>query len=93
MWFFVFSEAYYDILSDNLPYEEADCLAGINYVSIADDGDAAGRLAVIIGDIIGKNQLVGCIEEDLRDFLSENEYIHIDAFINVCLRGLCDAEL
>ena len=85
---FVFSDVYHDILAERLPCDELGCLAGINYVNIIDDGDVAERLAVIVAEIVGKSQLAGRIEEELRDFLSENEYIHIDAFINVCLEGI-----
>jgi len=69
----VFTEQYQDILEQRLPtatqYGFDDMVTG---------------LADVAAQIMGggeKQQL----EAEFRDFLQENEYIHLDAFIRICL--------
>ena len=72
----VFTEEHQDILEQRLPaamqYSFDDLVAGL--------ADIAAR---IIGGADAKQD----IEAEFRDFLQENEYIHLDAFIRVCLEG------
>ncbi|MCL2397503.1 MAG: hypothetical protein FWC93_05495 [Defluviitaleaceae bacterium] len=48
----------------------------------------AGVLAEIIAGMVGDGHKVDIIESMLADFLAENDHIHLDAFINVCLEGI-----
>jgi len=69
----VFTEEYNDVLAQKLP-ESATCSL---------EGLVTG-LAEAAVQIMGKGDQ-HVIETKFRDFLEENEYIHLDAFIRICL--------
>jgi len=69
----VFTEDYQDILEQRLP----------TAVRYGFDDMVAG-LADVAAQIMGKGDQ-HALQAEFRDFLQENEYIHLDAFIRICL--------
>jgi len=77
---FIFSDKYLDVVAEYLPFARLGTFGSIKYLAAADNNDTARRLAQAVFSIDGKNA-----EVDLVDFLAENNYLHLDAFINICL--------
>jgi len=72
----IFTEKHQDILAQRLLEDAAYSF----------DGLIAG-LTDVAAQIMGKDEKHE-LESKFRDFLSENEYIHFDAFISICLEDV-----
>jgi len=72
----VFTEEHRDILEQKLPTDVSYNLNGLV------DGLAEAAM-----QIMGKGEKQ-VLEGEFRDFLSKNEYIHLDAFIRICLEDV-----
>ena len=87
---YVFSWEYHDILSLELPAAMRFNTCGIEYLALANNIWAKVHLAKAIAKIAGCSASYELIDAELEEFLAYNNYIHVDAFINVCLEGICD---
>ena len=81
---YIFTDEYYDILERKLPEAVPHNFDGLDCLVMENGGSAAAVLAEIAKQStdIGTNKE---IEDKFRDFLNENKYIHLDAFIRICL--------
>jgi len=88
---YIFTEDYRDILTQWLPNARPYNFGGLDCLTIEHEAEThvAGELAQITTYIMG-NEMSGWLEAKLNDFLSENEYIHLDAFIRICLEDIDD---
>ena len=81
---YIFTEDYRDTLVRHLGNVARGCFGGLNYLAIDHDDLAAKRLADVAADVMGTEASPG-LAAKISDFLSENNYIHLDAFIRICL--------
>jgi len=80
---YIYSEKYNLLISHLLPGAYFHCFGGIGHLSLM-PFDAPIKLAEIISVIIGNDLNTQSLSK-LCDFLSANNHIHLDAFINICL--------
>ena len=85
---YIFTENYHDALAQKMPGAAVHNFGGLDCL-VADGDGAATALAEVAAQALGadtsQNQ---AIKAKLKDFLSENEYIHLDAFIRICLEDV-----
>lgn len=85
---FIFSEQNFDILAEGLPDARVCRACDVEYLAVRDSVFAVWRLAKMIDAIMDREQACGLVYTELAGFLAENNYIHVDAFINICLEGI-----
>ena len=74
----------------------ADVFAGAKFYGIGDleylevdfSNAFTDRLAAVVADMTGTPQRMPQIKAALAEFLSENDHIHLEAFINICLEDI-----
>lgn len=76
---YVFTEDYWQHFSD----ATKGCFGGLDCLVLDNDVWAAKKLASIAEDVVDADAIT--LEIKFADFLSENEYIYLDAFIRICL--------
>ena len=84
---FIFTEEHGGILAQKLPDAVPHNFDGLDCVMVEYGDQAAVKLAEAAAQITGMDAS-GEIEAEFRDFLEENEYIHLDAFIRICLEDI-----
>lgn len=87
---YIFSRNYCDILSLELPAAKYFNICGVECLALTNNIWAKVHLAKAITKITKCSALYELIDAELEEFLMYNNYIHVDAFINVCLEGICD---
>ena len=85
MQIFIFSDKYINELADFLPDAQICTIGRIKYLAAADNIVTTTKLAAAAADIIHKPHAIKVIQASMLDFLAENNHIHLDAFINICL--------
>jgi hypothetical protein len=81
---YIFTDDYRDILEQKLPKAVPHNFNGLDCF-VAEDGSSA---AVVLAEIAKQTVGIGTskeLEDKFRDFLEENEYINLDAFMRICL--------
>ena len=82
---YIFTEDYHDILVQKLPYAVPHNFGGLDCLATEDDDRAVAGLAEIAEQITGESD---GLEAKFNNFLQENKYIHLDAFIRICLEDV-----
>ena len=85
---YIFSEKFYDILADALPDALSCRIAHMDCLIARGDVFTVWRLAGALTEIAGGQGAGGFVFDRLVHFLAENDHIHADAFVNVCLEGV-----
>ena len=83
----VFSEKYLDALAKMLPGARPCDVGRIKYLAVDSNMFVLQNLAGFAADIIGKPNAKAAIQADLHDFLAQNNHLHLDAYISICLEG------
>ena len=86
MQIFIFSEKYIDVLTKYLTDAKKCSTWNIFYLVADDNISTASKLVAALSEITGKDAYA--IQPGLLDFLAENDHIHIDAFINICMEEI-----
>ena len=84
---YIFTEDYADMLTQRLPNAVPYLFSNLQGLAVRDSDDAVRSLADIAAQVMNNNDLLD-IDAKIRDFLMENEYIHLDAFIRICLEDI-----
>ena len=87
---YIFTDEYHDALIQRLPDAVPHNFGGLACFAARDNG-ATVALAEVAAQIKGAD--ASCcqdFEAEFRDFLSENDYIHLDVFIRICLEDTDD---
>ncbi|MDR2182642.1 MAG: hypothetical protein LBE55_00550 [Clostridiales bacterium] len=79
---YIFTEEYHGALARRLPEAASHNFGGVECLVVEDGGFIAAVLAEIAAEKLGANE---GIEGLFKGFLEENGYIHLDAFIRICL--------
>ena len=85
MQIFIFSDKYLNALADLLPDAQTHTIGRIKHLAADNNITTTTKLAAAMADVIGKPSAAQAIQANLQDFLSQNNHIHFDAFINICL--------
>jgi len=85
MQIFIFSDKYFDALADLLPDAQICAIGRIKHLTADNNITTTTKLAAAMADMIHKPSATQAIQANLQDFLSQNNHIHFDAFINICL--------
>ena len=85
---FIFSEKFFDTLADALPDALPFRIAHMDCLAARGDVFTVWRLAGVLTEITGRQNTCSFVLDRLADFLAENDHIHADAFVNVCLEGI-----
>ena len=87
---YIFTEDYHEALAQRLPNAEPFSFGGLDCL-IAEDRGVTAALAEVAARVLGAEASQRPVfEAKFKDFLSENEYIHLDAFIRICLEDAND---
>ena len=81
---YIFTDDYRNILERKLPDAVPHNFDGLDCLMMEDGDSAAAVLAEIAKQTINIGTVKG-LEDKFRNFLEENKYIHLDAFIRICL--------
>jgi len=87
MYVYIFTEDYQEILTQLLPNAKPHRFGGLACLIIENDIHVVRGLAEVVSQILGVD-VSSRLEDEIVDFLSENEYIHLDAFIRICLEEI-----
>ena len=87
---YIFTEEHGDILAQKLPEASPHNFGGLDCLTAGDSSYIAAKLAEVAAQTMGISTDDRRLESEFKNFLEENEYIHLDAFIRICLEDIAN---